>query len=518
MLAGLGLVAARGGLQVEPALAQAIATPAGVQGGKVVWGMESDPINLVPYLAPATAQMQGKEFLYDSLLAWDRDLKVVPALAESYTTPDNLTYVFKLRQGVKFHNGKEMDADDVKYSIDLFMNPPQPNPKNTNVLIASTEVVDKYTVKVTTSSPDPTIPGYLAWGRQTGIVPKGANESMDLTTQAVGTGPYKLVEFVPGDHVAMTRNTDFWRPGLPYIDDLTLRVLTDEQLRLAALRSGDIDGCTLPRDLAQPLAKDDSFTVLSGLTSAPRIIYIKLKGKTDPWIDVRVRQAVNAVINRQDIIDRVFVGDAVLTGPIPPGYGDWAVSSDDLANKYYKTDLAAAKQLMSEAGVSGFKVTLQAISAPQDYTQIAEIIQQQVKQIGIEAAVQPLEIGTFANNVGTAAFEWASTGGGMRGDPSGYVNIFRPPSSAGYDPNAMFDMDGWYNAELADLYDKALQTPDEATRKPMYLRIQEIILTQFPNIYTVVPKKFQVTRSRLKNMYVSFTDFNSGLREAWVED
>jgi peptide/nickel transport system substrate-binding protein len=519
LLAGLGVGGANGGLRAGSALAQDATPPAaGVPGGKAVWALDFDPINLVPYLAPATVQMQGKEFLYDSLLAWDRDLNVVPALAESYTTPDNLTYVFKLRQGVKFHNGKEMDADDVKYSIDLFMTPPAPNAKNTNVLIQSTEVVDKYTVKVTTSSPDPTIPGYLAWGRQTGIIPKGANESMDLTTQAIGTGPYKLVEFVPGDRVVLTRNPDFWRAGLPYIDDLTLKVLADEQLRLAAIRSGDVDGCTLPRDLAQSLANNDSLTILSGPTAAPRVIQFKIKGQTDPWHDVRVRQAINAVVDRQDIIDKVYGGDAVMTGPIPPGYGDWFITPDELASTYYKTDLDKAKQLMADAGVSGFKVELQAISDPRDYTQIAEIIQQQVKQIGIEVTVQPLEIGTFAANVGSANFEWASTGRGMRGDPSGFVNDFRPQTSAGFDPSSMFDKTGWYSAELADLYDKALQTTDPAARKPMYRRIQEIILTEVPNMYTVQPKKFQVTRSRLKNMYVSFTDFNSGLREAWVED
>ena len=510
-LAGVGLMAGFGGRRGAASRFQ-------TQGGKVTWALDADPIHLVPYLAPSGSQMQGKEFIYDSLLAWDRDLNVVPALAESYTTPDELTYVFVLRQGVKFHNGKEMDAEDVKYSIDLFMKPPDPNPANTFVRIASTEVVDKYTVKVTTSAPDPTIPGYLAWSRQTAIIPIGTNEAIDLNTQAIGTGPFKLVEFVPGDRVVLERNPDFWRPGLPYIDELTLRVLADEQLRLAALRSGDIDGATLTRDIARTLEGDQSLSILSGLTSSPRVIQFTIRGDNPkPWHDVRVRQAVNAAINRQTFIDNIYGGAAVLTGPIPPGYGDWFIPPDELASTFYKHDVAAAQQLMTDAGVDGFEVILQSISAPREYTQIAEIIKEQLEPLGIDVTVQPLEIGTFAQNVGTAQYEWASTGRGMRGDPSGFVNDFRPQTAEGYDPASMF-YEGWYSAELDELYNQGLVLTDPAARKPIYRRIQEIILTEVPNMYTVQPEKFQVIRSRLKNMYVSFTDFNTGLREAWIEE
>jgi peptide/nickel transport system substrate-binding protein len=496
------------------ATAGAPAALPGKKGGKLVWALESDPVNLIPYGGVSTSNMWGKEFIYDSLLAWDKDLKVIPGLAESYETPDATSYVFHLRKGVKFHDGKELDADDVKYSFDMMKAPPAPGIKWQWFAYNGVEVMDKYTAKLTLPNPDPTVPGILAWSRYTPIIPKGAFDKINVNSQAIGTGPYKLVEFVPNDRVVLTRNPDFWRPGLPYLDDITLKVLPDEQSRLAALRSGAVDGGTFSTDTADTVKSDKSLNILTGLVSSPKVIQFTIKAEKKPWNDVRVRQAVNMAINRQTIIDNVYGGNAELSGPVPPGYGDWFIPAADLAGKYYKQDVAGAKKLMTDAGMAqGFPVTLQAISAPRAYTQIAEIIREQLKPIGIDVTVQPLEIGTFAKNNGDGTYDWQSTGRGMRGDISGFVNDFNKGTG-----NYKVWFDGGYdNAELDQLYTTGLVTTDQEKRKPMYKRIQEIILTEVPNLYTVQDKKIQIVRGRVKNMYVSFTDFNTGLREAWVE-
>ncbi len=490
------------------------ATLPGKKGGKLVWALESDPVNLIPYGGVSTSNMWGKEFIYDSLLAWDKDLKIIPALAESYDQPDATSYVFHLRKGVKFHDGKELDAEDVKYSFDMMKAPPAPGVKWQWFAYNGVEVVDKYTAKLTLPTPDPTVPGILAWSRYTPIVARGAFEKLNVNSQAVGTGPYKLVEFVPNDRVVLTRNPDFWRPGLPYLDDITLKVLPDEQSRLAALRSGAIDGATFTNDVAQTAKNDKSLTLLSGLVSSPKVIQFTIKPDKKPWNDVRVRQAINMSVDRQTIIDNVFGGNAELSGPVPPGYGDWFIPASDLKSKYYKMDVTGAKKLMADAGFAqGFPVTLQAISAPRYYTQIAEIVREQLKPIGIDVTVQPLEIGTFAKNNGDGTYDWQSTGRGMRGDISGFVNDFNK-GTGNY--KAWFE-GGYDNPELDQLFTTGLQTTDQAKRVPIYRRIQEIILTEVPNLYTVQDKKIQIIRSRVKNMYVSFTDFNTGLREAWVE-
>lgn len=488
------------------------------RGGKVTWALSSDPTNLLPFGAVPTSNMWGKEFMYDSLLEWDRNLNIQPALAETYdVSSDAMEYTFILRQGVKFHNGKELEAADVKYSLEMAVNPPPPGVKLSyleSLTTATFEAVDARTFKIRLKSPDPTLPGIFAWQRYTPIVPEGILDKINPLSEGIGTGPFKLVTFVANDRVEYERNPDFWKPGLPYLDRLTLKVLPDENARLAALRSGEIDGGTFSADIARRFEKDPSVTVLKGLVAAPRVLQFVIHGG-EPWADVRVRQAINAAIDRQEIIDKVYSGDAVLTGPIPPGYGDWFIPPEELASTYYKYDVDRARELMNQAGFSnGFRVTLQSIAEPRDYTQIAEIIKEQLKAINIDVMVQPLEIGTFAKNNGEGAFEWQLTSRGMRGDPSGFVVDFRPPA-------ALFEKwfkGGWENQELTEAYDQALKTFDREERKRLYRRIQEIILAECPNIYLVQNMKYHLTSRRLKNMYVSYTDFHTGLREAWIEE
>jgi peptide/nickel transport system substrate-binding protein len=483
--------------------------------GAITWALESDPANLIPFGGVSTSNMWGKEFMYDSLLEWDKDLAVHPALAESFEVNDDATvYTFQLRQGVLFHNGQEMTANDVKYSLDTAPKPPPPGIEISFLAnVASVEVVDDYTVTVNMSKSDPTLPGVLAWARYTPIVPAGSGDEINWLSEGIGTGPYRLVEFVPNDRVVYTCNENYWKAGVPCIKDITLKVLPDEQSRVAALRSGEIDGATLTADVAATLENDESLQILSGLFAAPRVIQFNTVEDV-PWRDARVRQAVSLAIDRQEIIDNVYGGDAQLTGAIPPGYGEWPLSEDELA-ELYASDIEKAKALMEEAGFGdGFDVTLQAIAAPRDYTQIAEIVRERLKPLNINVTVEPLEIGTFAEHIGSGAFQWASTGRGMRGDPSGFVIDFR----SGTPQNVTWFGDGWSNEEIDRLYDEALTTSDVDQRREAYKRIQQIIAEEVPNLYTVQPLKFQVAQQRVSGMYVSFTDFNTGLRTACVTE
>jgi len=504
--AALGLsvpaIAALVQTQANSALAQTAAT------GEIVWALDSAPPNVLPFGALSLAQWQGKEFMYDSLLEWDKDLVIQPALAESFETPDDLTYVFNLRKGVMFHNGAEMTSADVKYSLDLAIAPPEPGaavPFLGN--IASVDVVDDYTVKLMMSKVDPSIPGFFAWSNYTPIVPVGTYDQINVLSEGIGTGPFKLAEYVQDDVIVYEANPTYWKPGVPCVAKLTLKSLTDEQSRVAALRSGEIDGGTFTSDVVLTLEGDENLEVLKGLTSAPRVIQFNMVNDV-PWRDVRVRQAINKVVDRQEIIDKVYGGNAELTGAIPPGYGDYPLTSEKLA-ELYAVDVEGAKALMTEAGLTdGFKVTLQAIAAPREYTQIAEIVAEALKQINIDVTVEPLEIGTFAENIGNGAFEWASTGRGMRGDPSGYVIDFR----SGTGLNVKWFGEGWKNEEIDQIYDVALETVDQAARPALYQRILELIATQVPNLYTVQPYKYQVVNKRLTGMYVYYTNTNAGLR------
>jgi peptide/nickel transport system substrate-binding protein len=515
---GLSAPVVSGLLQVSSSTAlahQEGGTPAAgaMCSGSITWALESDPANLIPFGGVSSANMWGKELMYDSLLEWDRELQIQPALAESYEVNEDATsYTFTLRQGVLFHNGQEMTANDVKYSFETALNPPAPGIVVAFLAnIASVEVVDDYTVAITMSKPDPTLPGVVAWSRYTPIVPAGIGDQINWLSEGIGTGPYRLVEYVSNDRVVYTCNEDYWKPGVPCIRDVTLKVLTDEQSRVAALRSGEIDGGTLTADVARTLENEASLQILEGLFAAPRVIQFNTTEDV-PWRDVRVRQAINLAIDRQEIIDNVYGGNAEITGAIPPGYGEWSLPAERL-QELYTPNVEQAMALMQEAGLQdGFDVTLQAIAAPREFTQIAEIVREQLRPLNINVTVEPLEIGTFATNIGDGTFQWASTGRGMRGDPSGFVVDFRSGTAL----NVKWFGDGWSNEEIDRLYDEALATADVAQRLAAYQRIQEIIAEDVPNLYTVQPFKFQVANQRVEGMYVSYTDFNPGLRTACV--
>jgi len=504
----------------EPAAtAEPAAATGPKQGGFVTWAINQDPVNLIPFGAVATANHWGKEFMYDSLLEWDKDLLVQPALAESWEAPDDNTWIFNLRPDTKFHNGDPVTADDVVYSIELQKEPPEPGiPNSFYPAIESVEAVDEHTVKFNMTRADPTTEGYLAWGRYSAIIPRDAYDKWNLLTEGIGTGPFKLIEYVPNDRIEYERNPDFWKEGLPYLDKLTLKILPDESGRVAALRSGEIHGCTISADTAKTLENDPDIMILKGLFSAPRVLQFTMKNQGHPWEDVRVRQAISKAIDREIIMSNVFGGEAVLSGPVPPGYGDWFISADELVEKWFKYDIDLARQLMSDAGYAdGFDITLYAI-ANHDASQTAEVVQQQLKEINVNVEVISEEIGPFAKRVGDGEFDWCSTGRGMRPDVTRYVNDFGEPFGATAAGRWFNDGKGWSNEELVDNYNKALVELDSEARHQEIRRIQEIVLEEVPHCYICQPLKFHAVRSNLKDMYVAFNDFHTGLRTVWLDE
>lgn len=481
--------------------------------GDLIWGLSSPVPNIIPFGGIALAQWLGKELLYDSLLAWDADLNVIPALAESWDTPDDTTYTFKLREGVKFHDGRDMTSADVVYSFNVALDPPEPGVKVPYLgNVASIEAVDTYNVTIKMTKADPTLSGTLAWTNYTPIVPEGMMEEIEVLSNGIGTGPFRLVEYVQDDYISFEAFPDFWEPGIPGVKTVTLKVLADEQQRVAALRAGEIHGAEYSADVANTLASDE-ISLNSGITSAPQVIQLNTVEDV-PWRDARVRKAISLVIDRQQIIDNVYGGKAQVTGAIPPGFGIWPLPEEEVWAAY-TVDVDQAKALMAEAGYEdGFNVELQAIASPRTHTQIAEIVQQAVDQINIKADVVPLDIGIFADNIGKGTFQWASTARGMRGDPSAHVVDFR----SGTANNLAWFGDGWKNEQIDTLYDEGLSTVDEARRLEIYNEIQRILLEDLPNIYTVVPEKFQAVRNSLQGMYVFYGNTNPGLRTATVTE
>jgi peptide/nickel transport system substrate-binding protein len=522
-------VLVRGGkLAAGLAGAGAIVGPAGAtsrrriatipRGGHVTWAVNQDPSALAPFGVLLASSHTNSEFMYDSLLEWDSKISIRPALAESYVVKDSKTIDWTLRKGVMFHNGKELTAADALYSIQKQQNPPPPG--STGVLsffpaIDSAQVMSKYVLRLKLTKPDASVFGWFAWGRWSPIVPEGIYDQINVTTQGIGTGPFKLVSYQPNDHVDYAAWPQFWKKGLPYYDQLTLKIIPDEQAAIAALQAGAIDGAaTISADNARGLAGNPNLTVLKGLTAGFYELQFTVKaGETKPWSDVRVRQAVNLAVNRVDLANKVFGGQTQYSGHVPPKYGPWPLSQDDLSTKYQKLDLSAAKGLMKDAGfANGFPVSLYSVATNATLTQIAELLQSYMKQINIDVTIQGTDAPTFSRAYGTGGFDWLLNQRGIRGDVHGFVSEFNPSTSPNY--NLWFS--GYKNIPMWRLVGNGQITLDQAKRLPMYTKLQQILLTELLEVPLLVAYKYQVVNKRLRNMYVSYTDFNPGLRTAWL--
>jgi peptide/nickel transport system substrate-binding protein len=487
------------------------------RGGRITFALEQDPVHVAPFGAILTSNHWGKQAAYDSLVEWDRNLNLKPALAESWRiAADQRSITFNLRKGVRFHNGKELDAGDVKYSVEQMLTAPLPGSVSTLAQIPSfdgVDVVSKYVARLRLKARDARVFGFLAWGRYSPIVPAGLYDQINVSRNAIGTGPYRMLGFDPNDKVEYVRNARFWKQGLPYMDGMTLKTLPDEQARIAALRAGAIDGATLSTDGAGAFRNDNGFTVLKGGTAAFRELQFTIKGDPKPWHDVRVRQAVNLAINRQAIINTVFGGNGNYSGIVPPGYGPWPLTQAELKQKYQKVDLVRAKALMAAAGQSrGFSVKLSTFSTPLDHQQIAAVIKSQLKAINIDVEIVAQEPGTFAANNGIGNFEWDLTARGMRGDVDGYLNEYNPavPVYRAWYPN-------WKNVKIWRLVGNGKIILDPAKRLPMYKQAQVLLQSELPQIGIIQVNKYQVVRKRVQGMYVAFSDFNTGLRDTvWL--
>jgi peptide/nickel transport system substrate-binding protein len=321
-----------------------------------------------------------------------------------------------------------------------------------------------------------------------------------------------MLGYEPNDRIEYVKFARHWKRGFPYMDSMQLKILGDEQARVAALRAGAIDGCTLSVEVARSLANNNRLRVLKGNNAAFRELQMTIKtGENKPWHDRRVRLAVNHAINRADIIRRVYSGEAEYSGFVPPGYGPWPLSDKELREKYEKFDLPKARQLMRDAGQSrGFEVTMTTF-ALQDYPLISAVVQSQLKRINIDVNVVAQDPATFAANNGRGTFEWDLTARGMRGDVDGYMAEFNP-TAAIY--NRWFS--AYRNQAMWRRVARGQTTLNQRQRLPIYKALQRQLLEDavlHPPLIAV--QKFQVVNTNVNNMYVAFSDFNTGLRYAW---
>lgn len=474
-LAGTGVAAtALSGATVRQAVAQD-ATPASTASGELTIGKAQEAVGLDPALITAAASFQIIAPVYDQLVSFDADNQPQPSLAESWETPDDTTFVFTLREGVTFHNGRALTAEDVKYSLERIANPDTKSPWASQLEpITAIEALDERTVQMTLSEPYGPLLATLSSGWAAIVPQEEVETSGDLQATMVGTGPFALTEYTADTRTIMSAFAGYWESGLPELGNLTWSILPDESSRLAAIRTGEIGLTTLADAASVELAgQSEGVQVINQETTDYYLL--GLNTQEAPFDNVAVRQAISLAVDRQAIMDTVFFGNGSVTGPVVPTLGDWATPVDQLP--LYSRDLDRAKELLAEAGLEdGFTMSIVASPLYPEFINIALVIQQQLQEVGITVELDQVEWGTFIDRWVARDFQSFVSFNGSGNDPD---RALYPALHTGGSVNAFQFSDEAIDA----LLEQGRTTLDPAQRQEIYREAEQKIAEAVPAIF-----------------------------------
>ena len=433
--------------------------------------IDSSPAGLDPHLITAfNSVVIVQSNIYEGLTAIDKDLAVVPGLAESWEiSEDGLTYTFKLRAGVKFHDGSDMDAEDVAASIRRVQSEAVASPLASRVTpITGIEVVDPTTIKFTLDAPFAPILTSLSG---IAIVPAEVETNVEgLQQTPIGTGPFKFAEWQPNGFIGLTKNEDYYLDGLPKLDGVKFNFVPESATRQVGVTSGEYD--LLPGiDPATALQLQGQPNVTVQETRDIAYTLLGMNASREPFTNPKVRTAINMLLNRQEIIDAALFGSGVPAGPLSPALVNWAVDPATFA--CYTQDVEGAKALLAEAGViTPLKLTMNVLPR-QDTRDIAQVVQQQLAAGGIEVSLITQEIGDFVQSWKNSDFDTFISANGGSPDPDEYFyRTFRGGGSTN-----VFKYD---DPEIDTWLDEGRAETDPAARKAIYDQVQAKLACEGP--------------------------------------
>ena len=484
------------------------------KGGTLILARSGEVTNLDPHKVPAFTSARVFELVYSYLMRLDENLGVQPDLAESMptTSADGKTVTVKLRTGVKFHNGDPLTSADVKYTFDRIID------TKTGAVARSffTDVdtitaPDPTTVVFNLKNPNGALLAYMAHPN-TGIVSKKigeANADLSKKETAIGSGPFKLVEWVPDNFMRFEANKDYYVSGQPYLDGIRINVVPDESNLAAALRTkaADMAIVTDPK-VARTLRSETGITLDSKPSLSYNLLFLNTKRK--PFDNLKVRQAVAYAIDRKAIIDAVALGEGEVTGPIAPALANYALPTSQYP--LYTRDVAKAKQLLQEANVGPVSFTiLTSTTEPAYGKDVAQLVQAQLAEAGIAVKIETTELTQYVDRWLKADFDMATGLNGGGPDPDFYVYRYFTD-----DGNLNF-VTSYKNPISSDAIKTARATTDPAKRKDLYTTAQKELVNGVPFIWLFVGRDYNATLPTTKG----FTHLPNGsiiyLRQTWLD-
>ncbi|HJZ03034.1 MAG TPA: ABC transporter substrate-binding protein [Streptosporangiaceae bacterium] len=424
---------------------------AGLTGG-------STADTLDPLSAVTNVDFSRIDNLYEPLIGLTPDAKPVYVLAEEVTPNAKATeWTIRVKQGITFHNGKTLTADDVIYTFQQILNPKTPGSAAAG--LASVDAkgmtkLDAYTARIPCSTPFATLAEALAIPGYSDIIPVG----YDLAAPA-GTGPFKVKSFSPGTQSTFVRYDGYWQSGLPYLDEIVITDYSDQTSQVNALLAGQVDVVNL-------LSAD----VISEVQGEGKNILLSTGGGWNPFTmrvdtgtfsDVRIRQAMRLVVDRQQILDLVFGGFGTVGNDL---FGIWAPEYDHSLPQRHQ-DIDQARSLLKAAGAEDLHVTLVTSDIAQGTVLAAQVFAQQASQAGVTVNVEDVTVDEF---YGTNYLKWQFA------QDYWFYNFYLPQVSLATLPTASFNETHWDNSRYNSLYAQAIATTDTSLSIELAHEMQQI--------------------------------------------
>lgn len=465
---------------------------------QLIFGRGSDSVGLDPITVTDGESYKVTENVLETLVKYeDTNTNVVPGLAESWEiSKDGLTYTFKLRQGVKFHDGSDFNAEVVKFNFERWMDKSNPlhakegyeyyndmfggYKGDKNHVIKSVDVVDPYTVKFTLNRPlAPFIQNVgmspFAMASMKALKEMGPEK---FNENPVGTGPFIFKEWKRNDTITLEKNPNYWNKGFPKLDKIVFKVIPENTARLTALTSGEID-------IMDGLNPDDAQTVKDHqdlqliLRPSMNVGYIGFNVEKKPLDNPKVREAIAYTINKPELVKAFWAGlGEPAVNPLPPSIWGW---NGNIKDREYNLD--KAKQLLTEAGYpNGFKIKFWAMPVPRPYmpdgVKIAEAIQQELKKVNVEAEIVTMEWATYLDKTRKGEQEMFMLGwNGDNGDPDNFLATLLDKNNIGGNNNTRYASE-----EAHKLLMQAQSATTKEEREKLYMQAQEVIFKDVPMV------------------------------------
>lgn len=461
---------------------------AGGEGGTLIAAIGGEPDQLDPHVTSSYFSFQVLENVYDTLVEPDEDLAMQPALAESWeTSDDGLTWTFTLREGVTFHDGSDFTADDVVYSFNRIIDEELSTSWRFSA-VKSVKAVDDTTVEIKVNQPSPNLLANIGGFKGVAIVSEDNVKSGDIKTEPIGTGPFQVDSFTPGDSIDLSANPDYWG-GAPALDGVTFQFIPEASTAMAALRSGEVHWTdSVPPQEVDSLGDDDTLEV--GQVGSNDYWYLATNEARPPFDDERVRQAIAYAIDREAITESVMYGNATVNQLAIPESSSWYTEYAP-----YSTDPDKAEELLAEAGVEDLKMEIMVSSDYPETVTAAQVIADQLDEVGIDLEIRTLDFGTWLDEQGEGNWDMLMMGWLGNIDPDDFY--YGQHHSKGTNNYQKYS-----NPEVDQLLDEGRVETDEEARKELYAEAAQIIADEASYIYLYNPDVLQVWSTDLSGYTV----------------